>query len=58
MRHTPHANAIRLSFMHPLRYLQAATQGDDKDNTKAQNNLGFMFANGRGVEKDEAEAVK
>ena len=44
------------------RYLRAASQGDDKDNTKdntkAQNNLGFMFANGRGVEKDEVEAVK
>jgi len=35
-------------------YRKAADQGD----AGGQSNLGFMYAEGRGVAKDEAEAVK
>ena len=35
-------------------YLKAAKQGDEL----SQHNLGVMYANGQGVEKDNIEAVK
>ena len=42
-----YATALRL--FHPLA---------DQNNASAQNNLGFMYDNGRGVPQDYAEAVK
>jgi TPR repeat protein len=38
----------------PRRYRKAAKQGD----SRAQNNLGWMYERGEGVVQDQAEAVR
>ena len=48
------AATVLLAQDNPELSRQAAEQGD----AEAQYNLGFMYAEGRGVSKDEAEAVR
>ena len=40
------------------KFLQITKSFAEKGDVRSQNQLGFMYANGRGVPKDEAEAVK
>ena len=49
-----HFGGLSTPFRMQLVYRKAADQGY----AGAQFNLGFMYANGRGVAKDEVEAVK
>ena len=49
--HAQQSEALRKEF---LEYKAKAEKGD----ATAQSNLGFCYANGQGVEKDYAEAVK
>ena len=39
-------------------YLDAVRQAADQGDANAQFNLGFMYANGEGVPKDDAEAAR
>ncbi len=46
---------LATNYMEAVKWCRKAAEQDD---AKAQFNLGFCYANGRGVTKDEAESVK